>query len=153
MCAQRQILWKVFDCSSGEPGVRGSLDIFHKWDPRTKTGWSRTERFGRGPRTGSDQGQQNFENFKQIRTWRSVHPCFTLWSCHNPLWSLKPFLKSFSSLSIDSLCIKLFSDDDWSVWKCVGEQLHNINSIPSFEQSSKVRTRDLFFGNFSPCEW
>ena len=37
-------------------------DIPSARDPRTKTGWSRTERIGPGPRTGPDQ------NRKKIRT-------------------------------------------------------------------------------------
>ena len=31
-------------------------------DPRTKPDWSRTERFGPGPRTGPDQDRENFRN-------------------------------------------------------------------------------------------
>ena len=44
-------------------------------DPRTKTGWSRTVRFGPGPRTGPNQDQQNLENLGPIGTGRSVDPC------------------------------------------------------------------------------
>ena len=35
-------------------------------DPRTKTGWSRTERFGPGPTTGP--AQENFRNLGPVRT-------------------------------------------------------------------------------------
>ena len=37
-------------------------------DPRTKTGWSQTERFGPGPRTEPDKDQQNSEIFNWTKT-------------------------------------------------------------------------------------
>ena len=42
---------------------------FHVYtrDPRTKTGWSRTERFG--PKTGPDQEWKNFRNLGPVRNW------------------------------------------------------------------------------------
>ena len=48
-------------------------------DPRTKTDWSRTVRFGLGPRTGPgknsnlgpNQDRKNFENLGPISTGRS----------------------------------------------------------------------------------
>ena len=42
---------------------------FHVYtrDPRTKTGWSRTKRFG--PRTGPDQDRKNFRNLGPVRNW------------------------------------------------------------------------------------
>ena len=37
-------------------------------DPRTKTCWFRTERFGPGPRTGPEQDRKNLRNLRPART-------------------------------------------------------------------------------------
>ena len=46
-------VWSQVKAISGEP----QASTLTNRDPRTKTGWSRTERFGPGPRTRPGQGR------------------------------------------------------------------------------------------------
>ena len=50
------IIFFYFDASLIR--IERHLVVIKLRDPRTKTGWSRTERFGPGPPTGPDQGRK-----------------------------------------------------------------------------------------------
>ena len=71
-------VWSQVKAISGEP----QASTLTNRDPRTKTGWSRTERFGPGPRTGPDQNREKNQILgpARIRTKKN----FETWDRNGP---------------------------------------------------------------------